>query len=140
MSRNKEIDWQVCKGLPTRIYRNLLNHKMSLQQQVNKSWLVIGHVTEAVIQYPRFYVSEAGRQRVIADKCKNVHAWSSGLLLDISLSKLPDLAEIHYCPYSQSCFTWKTNGKPIDNADLLVVIENKVYCTVECQQPQLSLF
>jgi hypothetical protein len=140
MARNKDVDWSVCKGLPTRIYRNLLNGKMSLQQQINKSWLVIGHVTDVVISYPKFYVSEPGRQRVIAEKQKNVHAYSSGLLSNVSLAKLPELAEIHYCPYSQSYFSWKESGLPIEHTDLLVVIENKVYCSVVSHPPQLSLF
>lgn len=142
MSRTKEIDWKVCAGLPTRIYRNLLNHKMSVQQQINNSWLVVGHVTEAVIRCPKFYVSESGRQRVIMSGKKNVHAYSYGQIANPNSIALPDsnLQEIYYDPYSQSHFIWKESGLPIDNADLLVVIENKVYCTIDRQQNQLSLF
>jgi hypothetical protein len=142
MARNKDVDWSVCKGLPTRIYRNLLNGKMSLQQQINKSWLVIGHVTEVVISYPKFYVSEPGRQRVIAEKQKNVHAYSSGTLLDPCSISIPhaELREIYYCPYSQPYFTWKDSNEPLFSADFLVVIDNHVFCTVDRQQPQLSLF
>lgn len=141
MPRTKEVDWQVCSGHPTRIYRNLLNHKMSLQQQIGKSWLVVGHVTEAAIEFPKFYVSEAGRQRVIAATAKNVHAFGCGVLVEPK-SVLPEssLREIHYCPYSQAYFTYKDNSEPLVSADYLVVIENRVYCTVDRQQPQLSLF
>ncbi len=142
MSRNKEVDWQVCSGHPTRIYRNLLNHKMSLQQQIGKSWLVVGHVTEAVIKFPKFYVSEAGRQRVIAAKAKNVHAFGCGVLVEPKSVELPEssLREIDYCPYSQAHFTYKDSALSLAAADYLVVIENRVYCTVDRQQPQLSLF
>jgi len=142
MSRSKQVDWAICRNLPTRIYRNLLNGKMSLQQQINKSWLVIGHVTDAVIKLPQFYVSEPGRQRVIASDRKNVHAYSSGILLDPSSVSIShsELREIYYCPYSQPYFTWKDSNEPLSSADFLIVTNNRVYCTVDRQQPQLSLF
>jgi hypothetical protein len=132
MSINKEVNWSICKGLPTRIYRNLLNGKMSLKQQINKSWLVIGHVTEAVIKMPKFYVSEPGRQRVISDKRKNVHAFGCGILVELQSIEVPEgnLREIHYCPYSQPHFTWKDSSEALFSADLLIVIENRVFCTV----------
>jgi hypothetical protein len=58
----------------------------------------------------------------------------------LSSDEIDELAEIHYCPYSQSYFSWKESGLPIGNTDLLVVIENKVYCSVGSHSPQLSLF
>jgi hypothetical protein len=135
-----EINWQICQGLQTRIYRNLRTGTMSLQQKFGNSWLVIGHVTNVVIKHPKFYVSEPGRQRVIKERQKNVHAYSTGILVNVALEKLPDLQEIYYCPYAQSYFSWKQTGEPITHADLLVVIDNQVFCPVEVKQPQLSLF
>jgi hypothetical protein len=136
-----EINWQICQGLQTRIYRNLRTGTMSLQQKFGNSWLVIGHVTDVVIKHPKFYVSEPGRKRVIKERQKNVHAYSTGTLVNnIVLEKLPDLQEIYYCPYAQSYFSWKQTGEPITQADLLVVIDNRVFCPVEVKQPQLSLF
>jgi hypothetical protein len=115
---------------------------MSLQQQINKSWLVIGHVTDAVIKLPQFYVSEPGRQRVITSNQKNVHAYSSGILLDPSSVSIShsELREIYYCPYSQSYFTWKDSNERLSSADFLVVIDNRVFCTIDRQYPQLCLF
>jgi hypothetical protein len=137
----KEIDWQVCQGLQTRIYRNLGNGLMSLTQQINKSWLLVGHTNNVAIEYPKFYVSEAGRQRVIREHQKNVHAWATGRLLTIAHRlDLPDLKQIYYCPYTQSHFSWLESGEPIISADLLVVIDNQVFCTSNYQQPQLTLF
>jgi hypothetical protein len=136
----KNIDWQVCRGLPTRCYRNLRTGTMSLQQKVGNSWLVIGHITNIVIKHPKFYVSEPGRQRVIKEKQKNVHAYSTGILVDVAPEKLPNLQEIYYCPYAQSYFSWKHTGEQITSADLLVVIDNQVFCSIEVKQPQLSLF
>jgi hypothetical protein len=75
---------------------------MSVQQQINNSWLVVGHVTEAVIRCPKFYVSEAGRQRVIMSGKKNVHAYSYAQISNPNSIALPDgnLREIYYDPYS----------------------------------------
>lgn len=136
----KDIDWQVCTGLLTRCYRNLNTGYMSLTQQINKSWLLVGHTDNLVIKYPRFYVSERGRQRVLKDKRKNVHAYCEGILSSPSLPNLPPLKEIHYCPYSQSYFSWKETETPIVEADLIVVIDNRVFCTSDVRQPQLSPF
>jgi hypothetical protein len=96
----KEINWQVCRGLPTRCYRNLNTGLMSLTQQIDKSWIVVGHTDNLVIRHPKLYVSQRGRQRVLKDGHKNVHAYAQGMLEDLSLSSLPRLKEIYYCPYS----------------------------------------
>jgi hypothetical protein len=45
----KDLDWQVCRGLPTRCYRNLNTGLMSLTQQIDKSWIVVGHTDNLVI-------------------------------------------------------------------------------------------
>mgnify|MGYP000002174594 FL=1 len=136
----KDIDWQVCRGLPTRCYRNLNTGLMSLTQQIDKSWIVVGHTDNLVIRHPKLYVSQRGRQRVLKDGHKNVHAYAQGVLEDLSLSSLPRLKEIYYCPYSQAYFSWKETGEQIASADLLVVIDNQVLCSIDTQQPQLTLF
>jgi hypothetical protein len=56
---------------------------------------VVGHVLDAVLLEVRFHISEAGRQRVICDGCKNVHAWGEGMLVgefDASIDVPIDLA------------------------------------------------
>jgi hypothetical protein len=136
----KEIDWQVCQGLQTKIYRNLGNGLMSLTQQINKSWILVGHTDSVAIEYPKFYVSEAGRQRVLKDRRKNVHAWATGRLLPSTGLVLPSLKQVYYCPYTQPNFTWLDSKEPIASADLLVVIDNQVFCASDILKPQLSLF
>jgi hypothetical protein len=136
----KDIDWGVCRGLETKVHVNLNNGLMSLTQKVGKSFLVVGHTDNLVLKHPRFYVSAAGRKRVIDERSKNVHAWAIGRLLSPNLTHLPPLKEIFYCPYTQSHFTWKESGDLITTADLLVVIDNQVLCSTFTQQPQLLLF
>jgi hypothetical protein len=136
----KEINWQICKGLPTRIYRNLGNGLMSLTQQIDKRWLLIGHTDNVALEYPKFQVSEAGRQRVIREGRKNVHAFAIGRLAFAERIDRADLKQIYYCPYTQPYFTWLGSNEPVTDAELLVVIDNRVFCTSDYLQPQLTLF
>jgi hypothetical protein len=62
----------------TRVYRNLHNGKWSLQQKINGSWLVVAHCDHVLLSNCELKVSEAGRQRVIKEKKKNVHAFIIG--------------------------------------------------------------
>ena len=140
IAMKKDIDWEICRGLETKVHVNLNNGLMSLTQKVGKSYLVVGHTDNLVLEYPRFYVSDAGRNRVIKEQSKNVHAWAIGRLLSPNLTNLPPLQEIFYCPYTQSHFTWKESREAIITADLFVVIDNQVLCSTSIQQPQLSLF
>jgi hypothetical protein len=137
----KEPDWNTCRGLMTQCYRNL-NQKgvMSVRQQIDKSWLVVGHSENLALRNVIFQVSQASRDRVIRSGRKNVHAYAVGTLIDLNSANLPQLQEIHYCPFSQTTFTWKESGERIDKADLLIVDRSRVYCSTESIQSQLTLF
>lgn len=136
----QEIDWQICVGLPTQCYRNLNNGLMSIRQKIGNSWLVVGHTDNLIIQNPVFYVSEASRQRVIRTRKKNVHAWGYGILIGRNLDSLPPLQEISYNPYLLPFFSWRDTDMRIEQADLLVVIDNQAFCPIEISQSQLTLF
>ncbi len=66
-----------------RIYRNLLNKRMSIQSydSTKKGWRVIGHVTEATLKDVVFFVSQKGADRAIRQQTRNVHAWGQGILV-----------------------------------------------------------
>jgi hypothetical protein len=136
----KTIDWQLCVGLPTQCYRNLNNGSISVRQRVGKSWLVVGHTHNLVIQNPIFTVSEPSRQRVIREQRKNVHAFSCGILIGQNIDALPPIEEIYYDPYTLPYFAWRETNLKIDRADLLVVIDNQVFCSTESRRSQLTLF
>lgn len=67
-----------------RVYRNLHNGKWSIQQKVNGKWCVVAHADYVQVFNAEFKVSEAGRQRVLKEKAKNVHAYVEGELLEWS--------------------------------------------------------
>jgi hypothetical protein len=61
-----------------------------------------------------FRVSEAGRQRVLCDKRKNVHAGVVGFVADISL--LGQSVKVTYNPYKFDSFIKRDNELPVYTA------------------------
>jgi len=65
------------------VYRNLHHDVWSLMAKDGKhAGLVVGHSTHVVLDQAKWRVNEAGRQRVIQEQRKNVHAGVSGQLAD----------------------------------------------------------
>jgi len=100
--------------MKVRLYRNLkIRDKRAwsiMAQEGPKKGKVIDIVSGAVINNARFLVSEAGRQRVIREKSKNVHAFVEGTLVSSTpLDSAPrtrraGLSPITYDPYRFSQF------------------------------------
>ena len=113
-----------------RVYFNLHKHLFSVQEKVNGQWKVVGHTDDITLYNVTFKVSEAGRQRVLKEKRKNVHAFVEG-----TLSPSPLVCDnpliIRYNPYKSGSFTsgdfnvkeagavrlLKKEGKPIIQAE-----------------------
>ena len=64
--------------MKVRIYWNLHQGMWSVQDA--KTRRVIGHATQILVRDASFVVSEAGRQRVLRERKKNVHAFVVGEL------------------------------------------------------------
>jgi len=64
--------------MKVRIYWNL--HKGMWSVQCAKTRKVMGHATQVLVREAAFTVSEAGRQRVLKERKKNVHAFVVGEL------------------------------------------------------------
>lgn len=65
---------------------------------------VIAHRTDVMIYNAHFRVSEAGRQRVLREKRKNVHAGVVGYWNDAPLENLRDAFSVTYNPYKYRTF------------------------------------
>lgn len=122
----KPLPWDEVTGQTVRIYRNLNNGTMSIQIKGPKSWKVAGHITNAVVQDVAFRVSDAGRQRVLRDQRKNVHAWGQGILIGKASEVYCPIA-LGYDPYNDENFIDKDTRRIITRADWLVVRDNIVY-------------
>lgn len=89
---------------------------------------VIGHEEYILLKDATFKVSEAGRQRVLREKRKNVHAgvvgdWSGITGLDIvSRCKVP----VTYNPYKYKSFVNKDTETPIQNAGYAYLSNKKI--------------
>ena len=102
----------------------------SVQEKVNGQWKVVGHTDDITLYNVTFKVSEAGRQRVLREKKKNVHAFVEGTLSPSPL-KCDNPLTIRYNPYKSGSFTSgdfnvkqagavrlsKNEGKPLMQAD-----------------------
>lgn len=62
--------------LACQVYRNLHNDMWSIRNAA--TGLVIGHALFVKLVNPKFIVREAGRQRVLQEQRKNVHAFVEG--------------------------------------------------------------
>ena len=67
--------------MKVQVYRNLHNGLISIQDL--STGLVLGHASSVDLQHATFIVREAGRQQVIKEKRKNVHAFVRGKVVDV---------------------------------------------------------
>lgn len=94
---------ELTEGTPVRIYWNLHSYRYSVQAKVDGRWKVVGHVDQFDLTDVEFKVSQAGRERVLREKRKNVHAfvhgkWSWGTL------ESGIIARVSYNPYKADTF------------------------------------
>jgi len=104
------------------VYRNL--HKQCLSVKALKGenkGRVIDRPKECIIRDAKFVVQPAGREKVIREQRKNVHAFVRGERVDSAKcgkSKGPEL--ISYNPYKAGYFR-REDGSRVDGADLVVI-------------------
>ena len=98
-----------------KVYRNL--HKKCWSIMDPKTRRVIRHDTNVVLANVSLVVSNAGRERVLREKAKNVHAYAIG---DINESILEDcdMIEATYNQYAAEYFFEKISFAPRSSADV----------------------
>jgi hypothetical protein len=116
---------------PFRVYRNLHRGNFSVQTylQEKKGYRVTDRVSTAILEDCSFRVYETGRQKVIKEKRKNVHAYvepKSYRVIngDIDVSKF---REIYYNPYDFDSFVYKDNLKKAEKVKSILTYDNKLY-------------
>jgi hypothetical protein len=85
---------------------------------------VVAHAANVVLSDVTCRVSEAGRQRVIRERRKNVHAGLVGELVscgDLPWAVRDDAPAITYNPYIAPTFFRKDNGAPVTKARIAVM-------------------
>jgi hypothetical protein len=110
--------------MKVRVYFNLNKQMLSVQEKTNGSWKVVDHVEQIWLGNPTFKVSEAGRQRVIKNKRKNVHAYIEGIANAVP-ENLTAFDSINYNPYKLEKF--HDGKKYVDKADFVYILGRRVY-------------
>lgn len=127
------------------LYRNL-----SPQYRGRRAWSIMAHegpekgrvidvVDGVVLRNASFIVREAGRQRVLRDKQKNVHAFVQGDLettydLDTLTPAAADAlfargakVRVGYDPYKMATFQREDCGKPVTESPLVIASPKGVF-------------
>ena len=103
-----------------RIYFNLHRKLFTVQHMTAKGWRVLRHAAEIHMHFPRFKVSEAGRQRVLREKRKNVHAFIEGIFTAPITVFAEDMEQVTYNPYKTDSFVIRDTGIPVQGGRYLV--------------------
>ena len=123
------------------VYYNLHRKCLSVRSRDRRVGYgrVLGHVDAIVLSEAQFKVSEAGRQRVLREKRKNVHAVVRGWVNKAWLQRVleaPDdptwdpcimphisdkLTKVTYNPYKYRTFVDKYTGLSVSKAELVEV-------------------
>lgn len=103
---------------PIRVYRNLATKLWSVKQGVVRL-----HANCIFLKTANFVVSEKGRQRVLREKQKNVHAYVQGYICDRPdcFTVDVDCYEVTYNPYKYKHFV--TGDKAALSADTVGLIK-----------------
>lgn len=111
------------------VYFNLHKKVFSLRAAngINKG-RVIGHTNQVLLENVAFKVSESGRQRVLLERRKNVHAGVQGTLVSLDLISIPEGARIaSYNPYKHNRFFYKDTGEDLIEAKQVYLTDKLVY-------------
>ena len=126
MSKNRRANF-IPKGR-VQVYYNL--HKKCLS--VRHKGKVIEHAQEDTLIDARFHVQQAGRERVLKQKRKNVHAYISGKLKETfwftQAPKYIWTAKQHvtYNPYKYKNFVNKKTLKPVASAEVVHISGKRI--------------
>ena len=119
----------IMKRVRYEVYKNLHNGMWSIRDAESK--LVVGHAKALELVEAELKVSEAGRQRVIREGKKNVHAFIRGIAVNVQgfvpfkdrvlhsnvcLEPRERDTEWHpltYNPYTMDSFQLRKSGEPV---------------------------
>ena len=114
------------------VYFNLHKKMFSIKalEGVNKG-RVIGHADAVVLDDVTFKVSEAGRQRVLRERKKNVHAGVVGQLnaqgIRLISAAVSLATNVTYNPYKYQSFVDAVTLEPVMNADKALLVNKRIY-------------
>lgn len=117
---------QVSVGDLVRVYRNL-NRPGFFSILDKKTGRVVGYAKSITLEHARFIVGEKGRQRVIREQVKNVHAFVEGVFLSAG-GGIPARSKAgYYNPYITPWFIDELTGAALSRSSLVHCQGSRVY-------------
>ncbi|KJE27041.1 hypothetical protein LG52_36 [Geobacillus kaustophilus] len=103
-------------GQRVKVYKNL--HKKCYSIVDAKTGRVVAYADEVLLRDATFKVSEKGRQRVLREKRKNVHAYVVGTFaLTYPVETL--FKKVTYNPYKAGYFYNVETGEPVESSKIV---------------------
>jgi len=111
VSSKKVLDFLLDPEKSVSVYRNLHNGKWSIRQ----GGIVRCHADAVYLKDAEFAVGAKGRERVLKEKRKNVHAFVRGKVADIHKFRRASgyWYKVGYNPYKNETFVKMEDGNPI---------------------------
>ena len=110
-------------GMVVDVYRNLHRKCWSVRHR----GIVGCHCETVTLENVTFRVSEAGRQRVLRERRKNVHAVVRGTLVAYGGAAREGFMEVTYNPYKGGTFCYAITGVPVHTAEVAYLHNGKVW-------------
>lgn len=117
--KNREVKTKYSK-----VYFNLRKHVFSVKQGQH----VVLHTEGVYLTDVNFSVNERDRQRVLAERQKNVHAYVNGTFEGTYSGDAPEgYREAYYNPYKVSTFVDKETLEELTEASEAILINRRVF-------------
>lgn len=113
----------LSKGTKSSVYFNLHRKLFSVKQ----GGTVRGHGDTVKLHNATFKVSESGRQRVLKEQKKNVHAFVEGELGTYNGDSVVGYRKAYYNPYKVSTFVDMETHEPVKHADEVILSGRTIY-------------
>ena len=97
------------------VYWNLRKRTWSVRAKDTR--LVIDHKDSILLKDAILSVKQGGRERVLRDQQKNVHAFAIGEVVDLDRLIYPYNSQVIYNPYKYTSFVMADTEEPIYEAD-----------------------
>ena len=119
------------------VYFNL--HKKTFSVRSCRTGRVIHHTDKVDIANPEFVVRKAGRERVLREGKKNVHAFVRGDVTFFNLMYRPTLDTLTYNPYKYASFVDKQTEEPVYKASRAWLTVTDKIPTIQAEGVQTCL-
>lgn len=117
-------DREVKQGQRVMVYFNLHSQLFSMKDVA--TGLVLAHGNGIMLEDIEFKVQQSGRERVIKEKKKNVHAFVIGKYVGTADELSYPLRDAYYNPYKQDSFTDKHTGRELSQATIAYLNNKQV--------------